>query len=595
MVNEYSARPAGRLPWAIAALLGAALVVTAIPAVRHMREQAPPGPLPFRATWTAPPNLVIGSGADYPFGLSVSPDARQLAFAAARDGHVQLHLQDLSRGTLRVIAGTDRAALPFWSGDGGHVAFFADGALKAVDVATGHVAELARVATPRGGAWSASGDLVFTNDEGGLSRVSAMATPVAGPAPLTALDRAAGEMAHLFPAFVAGERHLIVFVRAADAVRQGLYLVSLADGTKTRLIGAAASGLAVNDRVIYANDGALVAQRLDLVEARLVGPAVVLGARVGQSPLGQLLASASGDTLVFSEPIPSQQELTWVSRDGERLGTVGTPADFWSLRIAPDGRRIAVTVLEPLLRTLDIVQYDGTSLIPSRLSLSIDADEWPAWSPDGLRVAWVQAGRAVMVRGAGAVLPAETITRFDEPVRVTAWTPDGHDVLVSRTMADTREDLWLVPVRGKGSPRALVATPFADVQGDISPDGRWVAYASDETGTFEIYVEPVQDRSPGPGTRERVSSGGGSDPRWSRDGQELFFRRGSEIHAATPASGRGQNAVAATSMVFKTEVPVRSFDVAPDGRRFLLSLPVAPPAQPATVIVHWTGTPDAPR
>jgi Tol biopolymer transport system component len=192
-----------------------------------------------------------------------------------------------------------------------------------------------------------------------------------------------------------------------------------------------------------------------------------------------------------------------------------------------------------------------------------------------------------MVRGAGAVLPAETVTRFDEPVRVTDWTPDGTAVLVARTMAGTREDLWVVPVRGGGAPRPLVATPFADVQGDISPDGRWVAYASDESGQFEIYVDGIQDRSPEPGTRERVSSGGGSDPRWSRDGQQLFFRRGSEIHVATPALGRGQNAVAATSMLFKTQVPVRGFDVAPDGQRFLLSLPVSTPAPPATLIINW--------
>jgi Tol biopolymer transport system component len=154
-------------------------------------------------------------------------------------------------------------------------------------------------------------------------------------------------------------------------------------------------------------------------------------------------------------------------------------------------------------------------------------------------------------------------------------------------MPGTREDLWLVPVRGGGQPRPLVSTPFADVQGVVSPDGRHVAYASDESGRFEVYVEAVMDRSPGPATRERVSSGGGSDPRWSRDGQELFFRRESEIHVAVPASGRGQNAVATTSIVFRTEVAARSFDVAPDGRRFLLTLPAAAPPPPATLILYW--------
>jgi Tol biopolymer transport system component len=245
-------------------------------------------------------------------------------------------------------------------------------------------------------------------------------------------------------------------------------------------------------------------------------------------------------------------------------------------------------VLEPLLRTLDVVLFDGSSVMPTRVSLSIDTDETPVWSPDGLRVGWVSAGHAVTVRGAGAVLPAETIARFEEAVRVSDWMPDGRGLIATRTMPETREDLWLVPTEGHGEPRPLIATPFADVQGTVSPDGRWMAYASDESGQFDIYVERIEDRSPGPGTRERVSSGGGSDPRWSRNGQELFFRRGSQIHAATPALGRGPNALAATSMLFDTKVGLRTFDVAPDGRRFLVNLPASPAsAGPATVIVNW--------
>jgi serine/threonine-protein kinase len=175
-------------------------------------------------------------------------------------------------------------------------------------------------------------------------------------------------------------------------------------------------------------------------------------------------------------------------------------------------------------------------------------------------------------------------------VRVTDWTPDGASVLVSRANIETRDDLWLVPVRGGGAPRVVVATPFSDVQGAVSPDERWIAYASDEAGQLEVYVETNRGRSPEPGTRERVSSGGGSDPRWSRSGQELFFRRGSEIHVATPAVGRGQNAVAATSMLFKTDRPLKSFDVAPDGR-FLLVVPVMTPAPPATLVIHWDQPP----
>lgn len=588
MSTEYSLRRSRAWPWLVAAALGLALVATSVPALRHLREPRPTPPAPLRATWTTRADLAVGASSDFPFGLALAPDGRRVAFPAGHDGHASLWLQDMQSGDLTLLPGTDGGVLPFWSADGARVGFFADRAIKIIDLSDRRVVNRWALEAIGGATWTARGDLVFADDAGGLSVLPAETEQ---SRPLTTLDTAAGETAHLFPAMVDGT-HLVMFVRASAAARQGIYLVSLADGSRTRLAGAAASGLFAEGRLLYANDGALVSQPIDVATGRLIGRSTVLGVRVGQSPLGQLLATASGDALIFSEPITRLQELVWLSRSGERLGTLGSPADTWSLRIAPDGRRVAVTILEPLLRTLDVVQYDGRSLMPSRISLSIDADESPAWSPDGLRVAWVQAGKALMVRGAGAVLPAETVARFDEPIRVTDWTPDGSAVLVSRTMPGTREDLWLVPVKGGGEPRPLVSTPFADVQGSISPDGRLVAYASDESGQLEVYVEVIQDRSPGPGTRERVSSGGGSDPRWRRDGQELFFRRGSEIHVATPALGRGQNASAATSTLFKTELPPRSFDAGPDGQRFLLSLPAAAPAPPATIILHWAGQTD---
>lgn len=597
-MDEYSLRLAGVWRWLLTAVLLATTLITLIPAVRHWRERPDPPPRPLRAGWIPPADLTIGAGAMHPFGAALAPDGRRVAFPAARDGRVQLWIQDLSNGEVTDVPGSDRAVLPFWSPDGTGLGFFADGALKAMRLADRRAIDLAAVQLPRGGSWNADDAIVYTNDEDGLSITRwPPATTVSGDGRpqdsrvLTAPDAGAGERGILFPAFAGNGSHLVALVQADQVSRQGLYLVAASDGARTRLTGAAASAVPAAGQLLFANSGSLMRQDLDLDAGRLTGRPELLAVRVGSSPAGQLLATAGGDALLFSEPVVSAQELVWYSREGERTGTIGAAGDYGQVRIAPDGRRVAVTTLEPLLQTLDVVQFDGRALMPSRVSLSIDTDDWPAWSPDGLRVAWVQGGRAVMVRGAGAVLPAETLTRFDDPVRVSSWTPDGSALIVSRPMPGTREDLWLVPVRGGGAPRPLVSTPFADIQGVLSPDGRHVAYASDESGRFEVYVEAVMDRSPGPATRERVSSGGGSDPRWSRDGQELFFRRESEIHVAVPASGRGQNAVATTSIVFRTEVAARSFDVAPDGRRFLLSLPAAAPPPPATLILYWRQPP----
>ena len=541
-----------------------------------------------------PDSAAPGAGPDFPFGLALAADGRRVLLPSVREGRLHLWMQDLQSGNLSLVPGTEGGALPFWSPDGTSIGFFADGALRQLELASGQRRDVLEAPAARGASWNARGDLVVAaSAEGGLT----LRSPDGATRALTSVDAGAGELAHLFPAFLPDGNHVLFFVRASQPARQGLWLTAIGgDAPRQRIVGSAASGIVSGDQLVFANDGALVAQSLDVERARLTGRATVLGVSVGQSPLGQLLATAGADVLIYSPPVSTARELVWVTRTGERLGNVGSPADIWQARIAPDGRRVAATVLEPLLRTLDVVLFDGSSVMPTRVSLSIDTDETPAWSPDGLRVGWASAGHAVTVRGAGAVLPADTIARFDEAVRVNDWMPDGRALVITRTMPDTREDLWLVPMEGHGEPRALIATPFADAQGAISPDGRWIAYASDESGQFDIYVERVQDRYPGPGTRERVSSGGGSDPRWSRDGQELFFRRGSQIHAATPALGRGQNALAATSMVFDTKVGLRTFDIAPDGRRFLLNLPASPASTgPATLIVNWPhGTPAPP-
>jgi Tol biopolymer transport system component len=589
---EYSARHLrGWLVWIAVALAFAAVARVAL---EHAREVPPPRPSPVRTTWTMPDTATPGAGPEFPFGLVLAPDGRRALFPSVREGRLQLWMQDLQSGSLSAIPGTEGGTLPFWSPDGARIGFFAGGALRSLELTSGQPHDALEVASPRGASWNARGDLVVAaTAEGGLT----LRSPDGATRALTSVDAGAGEIAHLFPTFLPDGNHVLFFVRASQPARQGIWLTPIGgNASRQRLVGGAASGIVAGDQLVFANDGALVAQALDVEQARLAGRATVLGVSVGQSPLGQLLATAADDVLIYSPPVSTARELVWVTRAGERLGNVGSPTDMWQARIAPDGRRVVATVLEPLLRTLDVVLFDGSSVMPTRVSLSIDTDETPAWSPDGLRVGWVSAGHAVTVRGAGAVLPADTIARFDEAVRVNDWMPDGRGLIVTRTMPDTREDLWLVPTEGNGEPRALIATPFADVQGAISPDGRWMAYASDESGQFDIYVERVQDRYPGPGTRERVSSGGGSDPRWSRDGQELFFRRGSQIHAAMPALGRGQNALAATSMVFDTKVGLRTFDVAPDGRRFLLNLPASSAsAGPATLIVSWPrGTPAPP-
>ncbi len=571
-----------------AAIAVIAMVMTiallAAPAVHHWRETDPPPPAPVRAAWVPPPGLDVGAGHDYPFGLSIAPDGRQVAFPATRDGVIRLWLQDLSSGRTEALPGTDAAVLPFWSPDGQRLGFFVPGAIKAFDLASASISDVVAAASALGAAWNTSGDLVFASSpRGGLTiRRSDGAVE-----PLTTLDEAAGERSHTLPVFVDDGRHVLFLVSAESPVRQGVWLTSLdRPADRVRLAGTDAHALHANGRIIYASDTALVAQDLDLESRRLTGPATLLGVEVGRGPLGQLLATASRETIVFAPPLSMLRELVWFTRSGQRAGIAGT-GEFGAVRIAPEARRVAATELQAQLRTLDVVILEPPDPVPMRLSRSTDMDDYPAWSPDGLRVAWTSARRKVVVRGAGAVLEEDTLATFDEPVRVSGWTPDGAWVIVTRTLAGTREDIWRVPTRSGREPQAVVSTPFADVQGAVSPDGRWIAYASDESGEWEIYVERFADRSPGPVPRIRVTSGGGSDPRWSRDGRELFFRRGRGVHVAMLAGGRGQVEIRSTSTLFETDEPAGWFDVAPDGQRFLLNLHKSGrTSAPATLLLH---------
>ena len=199
-----------------------------------------------------------------------------------------------------------------------------------------------------------------------------------------------------------------------------------------------------------------------------------------------------------------------------------------------------MTEIDRQLRTLDVFIRTGSQPAPARLSLSTDADESGVWSPDGLRIAWAGQRRKVMLRGAGAVLPEQTIATFDSPVQVWDWSRDGRSLLIGRRSNDTGEDLWILPPVEGATAQPYTTAPFDQVYGAFSPDGRSIAYASNESGQFDVYV----DSFPKPGTRVRVTTAGGTEPRWSHDGRELFFRRGSAIHAVRFANDREIESIA---------------------------------------------------
>ena len=540
----------------------------------------------MRAAWTPPDAVEVGAGSDYAFGLALAPNGRRLVYPAAQGGVISLWLQDLSTGETRALPATDGAAAPFWSPDEARVGFLSGGRVRAIHLASGAVTDLAEVTSGRGGTWNSAGDLVFAPDgTSGLMRRSADGTI----APLTTVDREAGEQGHSWPAFLPDGRHVAYLVTARERTRAGIWLTSLDNpATRTRLADSDAQPVIAGQTLLLLNDTALMAQPLDPATWLPAGRSMLAGVPTGRAALGQVFATAAADVLIYRAPGSSLRELRWVSPSGETLGRAGEPAESWDLRIAPDGRRVVVTQLDPQFRTLDVWIRDGTRPVPTRLSLDTDIDESAVWSPDGLRVAWIGKRRNIQIRGAGAVLPEQTSATLDPPIQLWDWSRDGRYLLIGRRNLQTRDDLWVVPPTGGAEPSAYAAGSFSQTFGAFSPNGRWIAYASDESGQSEIYIDSFP--KPGTGTRIRVTTAGGTEPRWRGDGRALYFRRGSEVHVARLSLGQPALEVASLDRLFDAGAPIRSFDVTPDGTRFLLNLPALSSApRSATMVVHWNG------
>lgn len=526
----------------------------------------------------APPAAIrLSLAPGYSFGLTLAPDGRRVAYTPADAGETQLWLHDLTTDAHTRLEGTNGAAMPFWSPDASAVAFFAEGRLRAFTFADGSVSDLAEAAVPRGGAWHPNGDVLFAAGEGLMWRRSSGAVE-----PFTTLE--GGESSHRYPRFTGAGRHVVFFVRAAESTRQGIAIAPTDQpSARRRIVSSDAEGIPIGQALVYSSGGALVGQRIDPQSLALAGRPVLLGSNVGGNADHQLFATAAADVLIFGAPASNLRELRWVDRAGLPAGVLGEPMDASDVRIAPRGLTVAVTRADPQLKTLDIWTYEEQRPLPRRVSPNIDVDEAPAWSSDGMRLAWVSGRRVVTTRDAGAARPETSLRKFDNPVRVTDWSPRDEWLVLTETRRETGGDIVLMRADGEGATLGYAQSAFNETHGVVSRDGRWMAYASDESGQPEIYV----DAFPAPVSRARMSVGGGTEPRWDREGGVLYFRRGSEIHAVRLRATGGTPEAASSERLFDAGAEARSYDVTPDGLRFLINVPAPEAApQPMTVVVH---------
>jgi eukaryotic-like serine/threonine-protein kinase len=588
----------GRTMWIGAIALLVLLTVLGAIAARHLRETPPPlEPITFRIA--AADDIVLGGptggGTGQAAQVAVSPDGRHVLFVAATQNVFRLWIRSLGAGAPRVLGGTDGAAFPFWSPDSRFIAFFADGKLKKIALSGGPPVTLCDAAGGgRGGSWSRDNALVFAPAAlGPLLRVSASG---GAPSAATVLDTTYGDTNHRYPQFLPdGRRFLFTAVTGTSgaAPRPSLIKIASLDSSDVATVVAAESSSAYSlGHLLFIRDGTLMAQPFDPNAGRLAGDATPIAEQVGTEPsrYASFAVSPTGLLAYNRSDARSGSTLTWFDRSGQVAGTVGDPATYVAPTLAPDDRRLAVTMTTGTPANRDIWIIDIARAVPTRLTFDASDEYFPIWSPDGSRIAFA-ALTSIRQKSTSGNTPDEVLVKSPDAIGVmvpTDWSRDGRFIAYTKQVAPALPDVWILPLTGDRKPFPLATTQFAEDSAMFSPDTHWIAYTSGEAGVPQVFVQPF----PPTGGKYQVSKNGGSQPSWRGDGKELFFVAPDSTMMSTEIDTSVHFAALPPKPLFRTQIAFggrRQYTVTKDGKRFLAVIPKADTAA-LTVVVNWTAT-----
>jgi Tol biopolymer transport system component len=561
------------LTWRTASAVLVVLLALALPiAIRHLRETVPAPPPPLRLTLEPPSGSEFGSGG-HPFDLAIAPDGREVVFAATIGGHSQLWRQRLDTYRAEPLPDTEAATLPAYAADGSALWYFAGARLRRIDLATGEQRSVMDAATPGGVAVRTDGAILISTG-GSIQRLDA-----ADASAVTTFRR--GDRSHLFPSWI-DSGDAFVYLATLD---DGRRVVRLHEGDDdVDLTRADSHGIVASGHLLFVRDGILRAEPLDVDTRRLSARGEAIAVDVGVSPHGRGSFAVGGRLLASAPPSRQAYVLRWLDETGNPTATISEPADYWQVRLSPDERSVAVTMTEPLLRTLDVFTIPASGGSPTRVTSALSADTDPVWSTDGRRLAFrsAQDGQPQIyardVSSQGGTDEPLWRSPFDE---IPSDWPAAHLVFHARSSA-SGFDIWaLAP--GASTPRAVAETGFNEIEGRISPDGRWLAYASDEGGQFDVYVRGTEQH----GKRTRVSLAGGMRPQWIDGGRAVTFARGADVMRAVLGGGADRLKASPPQSLFS--VPgMRDFAATRDGRRFLVIAPVeSVQRRNINIVVGW--------
>jgi serine/threonine protein kinase/Tol biopolymer transport system component len=579
------------LAWAAAGMLAIAVIVVGLAYWQTLRA-----PMASVHSYVLPPDKSdFNFLANWSGPVVISPDGRRIAFVAKKPGGSDdmLWVQPLNSPTAQPMAGTEFAGYPFWSYDSRYVGFFANGKLQKIDANGGPPQTLCSVNGARGGSWNQDNVILFTpNTNTGIFKVSAAGgTPV----PVTTPDTKS-ETSHRWPEFLPDGKHFLFWVEKSGAEENGIYAGSLDSKQYKLLVHSASSGAyAAPGYLLFVRDGALMAQKMNLKKLELEGDATPVADQVAvnnSTYRSIFTVSKNGTLLYLGSGQTSGSRLNWYGADGKELGAaVADPALYSQPALSPDGKRLAVSIESG--SQADIWIIDLQRQTKTRLTFGPGRSSWPVWSPDGRWIYYSGAQGYIYRRAADGTGTPETILFTNSLEQIPASiTSDGKFLAYfgrSTTNAQNAYDIYVLPIFGERKPIAQLTTKFNEVLPRFSPDGKWLAYMSNESSRFEVYVKPF----PGESGKYQVSTGGGGNPHWRADGRELFFTSGNDTLQAVEVRAMG-SALELGIPHTLLKVPMASgpqgpYDVSADGKKVLVNqIGESKVLVPLTLVTNWT-------
>ena len=580
---------ARRLPWAVAS---GALVLSILAFAILYSRRAPREALAATRFVIEPPPKTELRGS-----FAVSPDGRRVALRGVIEGKSILWVRALESLTAQPLAGTEEAGAPFWSPDSRFIGFFAEGKLKKIAATGGPAPILCDGPDGRGGSWNADGVIVFAPRA--LDVLYRVSSAGGTPVPLTRLDASRGELAHYHPHFLPDGRHFLYLAIGSQPELEGIRVGSLDSRETKPLVNTHSSAAyAPPGFLLFLLDRTLMAQEFDAKRLVIAGDPFPVADEVDRLGLVRLaLFSVSRTGVLVSRSGSSEAtQLTWFDRQGEQLGTVGPIANYSVPWLSPDENRVAFSSAAPGGGDSDIWLIDLARGTPTRFTFDPSPDLSPVWAPDGDRVLFtsLRDGHGNLYQRAASGGGAdEVLVQSDFSKMPNDWSADGKFILYQELNPTTSNDLWVFPVAGGQKQFPFLQTPFDERQGRFSPDGRWIAYTSNESGPWEVYVRSFPDS----GGKWQVSTNGGGQPQWRRDGRELFYLSADRKVMSVEVRGSGPTFDAGTPKeLFTLHIqsvgllgPRNFYAAARDGQRFLVvSVSGDPTASPTKVVLNWT-------